>query len=115
MGRLKRRVVFLEENVKEKVDFICQWHNRSMELIPGKYSLYRRCPVLLSNGFRCPNKLSILDCQRIYSDLEYLEDQKELKPFYENCSYHIKYMITEVEPNYIAIKTNNLNTKKPVE
>ena len=115
MGRLKRRVVFLEEDVKEKVDFICQWHNRSMELIPGKYSLYRRCPVLLSNGFRCPNKLSILDCQRIYADLEYLEDQKELKPFYENRSYHIKYMITEVEPDYIAVKTNNLNTKKPVE
>lgn len=102
-------------NLKEDTIFCCGIDGKPFKLVPGKYSLYYRCP---NYEFKergpgkkpCMNRISLKDEEILLEELDKMRLEHRIKTGEGGKRLNLKYEITEVNDIYIMV--NVINTFK---
>lgn len=104
-------------DIKNQTILCCGVDGENFKLVPGKYSIYYRCPKYelvnrVENEKVCTNCISLNDAQLIYAELEMLAGKGELKVGSFGRKLHLSYEIFEVTEDYIKVLVINLKKIK---
>ena len=116
----------MNRNIREDVIFFCGLDGERLLLQEGRHTIYYRCPKYKKenrneNEKPCINRISLLDANFIYDELEYVQASNELKEGYKGVikeyytfvkSFDISYEIKEINEDFIKVYLINNNRQK---
>lgn len=104
-------------DVRADAIFFCGVDGARLMLTRGKYSMYYRCPKYelknrVGDETVCMNRLSLDDEELLYSELEDLDDEDNIKEGISGKIRHLMYQVAEVNSSYIKVYVINKNKVK---
>lgn len=101
-------------NIREDTVFLCGADGKRLHLVNGRHSLYYRCPNYERENRKpdedvCMNRMSLLEQERMFHELEKVKDSGCLKPEKRGRVMGFVYEIYEMDERYLSVYVINKN------